>query len=85
MAVKARQHFKRMRGGANAQLMLADDDRSYVVKFRNNPQHPRILVNELLAGVVLDYLGLPSCGWEIVEVSQATIDAAERMRRRDDS
>ncbi len=73
MAVKARQHFKRMRGGANAQLMLADDDRSYVVKFRNNPQHQRILVNELVAGVVLDYLGLPSCAWEIVDVPERLI------------
>ncbi len=76
MAVKARQHFKRMRGGANAQLMLADDDHSYVVKFRNNPQHQRILVNELIAGVVLDYLGLPSCAWEIVDVSEALIRAS---------
>ena len=72
MAVKARQHFKRMRGGANAQLMLADDDQSYVVKFRNNPQHPRILVNELLAGVLLDYLGLPSCTWITCSRTSAT-------------
>lgn len=79
MAVKARQHFKRMRGGANAQLMLADDDRCYVVKFRDNPQHPRILVNELLASVVLDYLGLPSCAWEIVEVSQELISSTPAL------
>ena len=46
MPVVARQHIKRMRGGANSHLMLAGND-YYVVKFRNNPQHPRILVNEL--------------------------------------
>ena len=73
MAVRARQHFKRMRGGANAQLMLADDDRSYVVKFRDNPQHSRILVNELVSGVLLAYLGLPSCAWEIVDVPEELI------------
>ena len=29
---------------------------AYVVKFRNNPQHRRILINELLSSVLLDYL-----------------------------
>ena len=37
-------------------LLEADDGNWYVVKFRNNPQHRRILVNELVASVFLDYL-----------------------------
>lgn len=59
MSVIACQHIRRMRGGANAHLMLADDRHYYVVKFRNNPQHTRILVNELVSYVLLDYLQLP--------------------------
>ena len=57
MPVIARQHIKRMRGGANSHLMLAGGD-YYVVKFRNNPQHPRVLVNELICYVLLKYLQL---------------------------
>jgi hypothetical protein len=45
-----------MRGGAQAHLLEADDGCWYVVKFRNNPQHPRILVNELICSVLLGYL-----------------------------
>jgi len=47
-----------MRGGAQAHLLEADDGHWYVVKFRNNPQHRRVLVNELLAATLLDYLSV---------------------------
>ncbi len=63
-----------MRGGANSHLLLADDDCYYVVKFRNNPQHARVLVNELICYVLLDRLGLPTPGWSIVEVSPSLIE-----------
>ena len=45
-----------MRGGAQAHLLEADDGHWYVVKFRNNPQHRRVLVNELLSAGILEYL-----------------------------
>jgi hypothetical protein len=45
-----------MRGGAQGHLLEADDGHHYVVKFRNNPQHRRILVNEILSSVLLEYL-----------------------------
>ena len=79
MAVVARQHVKRMRGGANAHLLLADDDRYYVVKFRNNPQHQSILVNELICSVLLQYLQLPVPAWRIVEAPQALIDETPQL------
>src|SRR5690606_24162495 len=74
VTVRARQHVRRMRGGANSHLLLADDDCYYVVKFRNNPQHARVLVNELICYVLLDRLGLPTPGWSIVEVSPSLIE-----------
>ena len=49
MAVTAVQHIRRMRGGAQGQLMLGEDGHVYVVKFQNNPQHTRVLANEFLA------------------------------------
>ena len=48
MAVTAVQHVRRMRGGAQGHLMRCADGNFYVVKFRNNPQHLRVLANELL-------------------------------------
>jgi hypothetical protein len=56
MPVNARRLVRKMRGGAQAHLIEADDGNFYVVKFKNNPQHLRVLINELVAGVFLSYL-----------------------------
>ncbi len=68
MPVKAIQHVRRMRGGAQGQLMRADDGHFYVVKFQNNPQHVRVLANELLASRLAEEVGLPVAAPELVEV-----------------
>jgi HipA-like kinase len=78
MPVLARQHIQRMRGGANSHLMLAGSD-YYVVKFRNNPQHPRVLVNELICYVLLEYLQLPVPRWEIVEVPRELVETVPEL------
>lgn len=62
--------MKRMRGGAQAHLMEADDGHYYVVKFRNNPQHQRILINELLAGEFLRFLGILTPVTSLIRVSE---------------
>jgi len=74
-----------MRGGANSHLMLADDDCYYVVKFRNNPQHSRVLINELICYVLLERLGLPTPGWSIVEVSPSLIERDPQLVMEDSS
>ena len=56
MPIRARQLVRKMRGGAQAHLFEAEDGEFYVVKFTNNPQHRRILVNEWLACAFLRYL-----------------------------
>jgi hypothetical protein len=58
-----------MRGGAQAQLLEADDGNWYVVKFRNNPQHHRVLVNELLAAAFLEYLKVAVPETAIIQVT----------------
>ncbi len=58
MPLTAVRHIRKMRGGAQAHLMEADDGHWYVVKFRNNPQHRRVLINELVATALLDYLSV---------------------------
>lgn len=74
MPVEAVQHVRRMRGGAQAHLMRADDAHFYVVKFQNNPQHLRVLANELLATRLAERIGLPVPVTEIVKVEDWLID-----------
>jgi hypothetical protein len=50
MSIKAITHIRRLRGGSQAQLMVADDGHQYVIKFQGNPQTTRVLANEYLAG-----------------------------------
>jgi len=69
VALTAIQQIRRMRGGAQSHLMLASDGHLYVVKFRNNPQHVRVLANELLATRLAAAIGLAVPPCEIIEVS----------------
>jgi hypothetical protein len=53
--------------------MRCSDGNYYVVKFQNNLQHHRILVNELLGTKLARRLGLPTTPAEIVYVSEDLI------------
>jgi hypothetical protein len=48
--------------------MRCSDGRFYVVKFRNNPQHLRVLANEFLATKLADLAHLPVAAAEVVDV-----------------
>ncbi len=69
VAVLATQQVQKMRGGAQSQLMFGADGVPYVVKFQNNPQGIRVLVNEWLATHLARIIGLPSPPCEVVEVT----------------
>lgn len=71
--VRAVEQIRRMRGGSQSHLMRCSDDRYYVVKFQNNPQHRRILVNEFLGTRLASLLGLPTTESAIVEVNERLI------------
>jgi hypothetical protein len=71
--IKALEQIRRMRGGAQSHLMRCSDGEYYVVKFQNNPQHRRILVNELLGTRLASRLGLPTAPVEVVEVGAELI------------
>ncbi len=70
MAVLAVQAIRRMRGGAQSELMLGSDGNLWVVKFQNNPQGVRILANELLATRLAAALGLAVPPCDVVELSE---------------
>lgn len=67
--ISAVQHIRRLRGGSQSHLLRASDGASYVTKFQNNPQHIRILANEMLATRLGLALGLPLPRVEVIEVS----------------
>jgi HipA-like kinase len=67
--ITAVQHIRRMRGGAQAQMMRCSDGNYYVVKFQNNPQGLRILANEMFATQLARICGLPVPRMAIVEVT----------------
>jgi hypothetical protein len=69
MAVLAVQAIRRMRGGAQSQLMLGADARLWVVKFRNNPQHLRVLANEMIATRLAEAVGLTVPATDVIEVT----------------
>jgi len=75
MPLTAIRHVRKMRGGAQAHLLEADDGHWYVVKFRNNPQHRRILVNELIAAELLDYLKIASPHTALIRVDSRFLEA----------
>lgn len=79
MAVTAVQAIRRMRGGAQSQLMLGADGNFWVVKFTNNPQHRRVLANELLATRIAEAIGLTVPRSDMVEVSDWLIANSPEM------
>ena len=76
---RALEQIRRMRGGAQAHLLRCDDGGYYVVKFQNNPQHPRILANELLGTRLAARLGLPTMDAAVIEVSEELIASTEDL------
>jgi hypothetical protein len=79
LAVTAVQAIRRMRGGAQSQLMLGADGNLWVVKFKNNPQHLRVLANELIATRIAEAVGISVPKSDVVEVSEWLIENSSEM------
>lgn len=80
VVIEAVQHIRRMRGGAQSHLMRCSDGHYYVVKFQNNPQHLRVLANELLATRLAEMAGLPVPVTEVVLVEPWLIEHTPELR-----
>jgi HipA-like kinase len=77
--VRAVEFVRRMRGASQPLLLRADNGGTYVVKFVNNPQHSRILANEMIAARLALALGLPVCEPAFVEVPPQLIAGNPEM------
>jgi hypothetical protein len=75
MPIRARNLIRKMRGGAQSHLIQGEDNGYYVVKFINNPQHRRILINEWLSGVFLKYLQVHTPEMALIEITPEFIAA----------
>jgi hypothetical protein len=86
VAIEARRLVRKMRGGAQAHLIEGDDEQFYVVKFRNNPLHRRILVNEWIASALLRFLHIDVPATAIMNFSgrflEENPDAFVQLRSR---
>jgi len=80
LCISAVQHLRPLRGGAQSHLLRASDGCCYVTKFQNNPQHIRVLANEMLATNLGLALGLPMPRVEVIEVSDSLIEHTEDLR-----
>jgi hypothetical protein len=78
--ISAVQHLRLLRGGAQSHLLKASDGYCYVTKFQNNPQHVRVLANEMLATRLGLALGLPMPRVAVIEVPEWLIDHTEDLR-----
>jgi hypothetical protein len=79
LSVLAVQAIRRMRGGAQSQLMLGADSKLWVVKFQNNPQHIRVLANELIATRLADTVGLTVPASDVIEVTDWLVANTSEM------
>jgi hypothetical protein len=75
MPLTAIRHMRKMRGGSQAHLLQADDNNWYVVKFRNNPQHWRVLVNEALCATLLEYLKIAAPETALIQITEGFLEA----------
>ena len=75
MPLTAVRYVRKMRGGAQAHLLEADDGHWYVVKFVNNPQHRRVLVNEALSAELLNYLKISAPPTALIRVTREYLAA----------
>jgi hypothetical protein len=68
--VTAVEHLRKLRGGSQAHLLVGSDGSCYVTKFVNNPQHIRVLANEMFAGQLAHHLGLPVATPQFIDVPE---------------
>src|SRR5437899_8055207 len=78
--ISAVQHLRPLRGGAQSHLLRASDGFCYVTKFQNNPQHIRVLANEMLATRLGLALGLPMPRVAVIEISDWLIEHTDDLR-----
>ena len=79
LSITAKSRVRTLQGGAQSQLLLCDDGRYWVVKFRNNPQGVKILTNEMIATRLASLIGLPVPEVSVINVPESVIAEDSKM------
>lgn len=69
VCLEAHRFVRKMCGGAQAHLIETTDGIAYVVKFLNNPQRPRIVINEWITSMIFNHLGISTPDPAIVNIA----------------
>jgi hypothetical protein len=67
------QYIKSLNGKSCPKLILFSNGLKYVVKFKNNRQGTKVLVNEYVVGHLANLLSLPVAPFRIVDISEEFI------------
>lgn len=80
MNLFATEYVCRIRGGGTKPfLMRCSDKNYYIVKFQNNPQGKRVLVNDLFGTLLAKRLGLPVAESTVIDVAEQLIKLTDEM------
>jgi hypothetical protein len=80
MPIRATEFVRKLRGGAQAHLMKAEDGQHYAVKFQTNPQGRRVLVNEWIAQAIFDQLRVSTARVAAIELTAEFLAAHPQVR-----
>ncbi len=64
---------------AKAQHIKADDEKSYIVKFKNNPQGTRILANEFIANSIARLIDIPCPCFSIMNIDKELLSYINKI------
>jgi hypothetical protein len=67
-------------GGSRAQCVQADDKAIYVVKFQQNDQGRKVLLNELIASRIAEYMGIPTPETALVYFGDTFLEANPKLK-----
>lgn len=79
MPIRATEFVRKLRGGAQAHLMRAEDGHYYAVKFQSNPQGRRVLVNEWVAQAIFEQLRVSSAKVAAIELTADFLAANQQV------
>jgi hypothetical protein len=75
ICVEARRFVRKMSGGSQGHLIESAEGDAYVVKFTNNPQHLRVVINEWITSKIFRHLCISTPDAAVVNVSREFIRA----------
>lgn len=61
-------------GGTKPYVLMGENGQQYYVKFKENPESARILINEYICGEIAALIGLPITENVLIEIDQQFID-----------